>query len=145
MYGNSIIKANEDNEFIIPYGNRRNTGSIILSDGKFYKKYSFVHEPEEYTFNAKFILNQESITLGNKANLLVRVSPKLLNDIPVPCELIENAQLNITISSMDHLSIDKSFTDIKFEDNKDASFEFMVPENGTHYIIININIIDWNI
>jgi len=128
-YGNNIIKANEDGEFIIPYGNKRNSGHIILSDGKFARKYFFTHEEEEYSSNVSFILNSESITIGNKASLIVRVAPKLLNDIPIPCELIENAELNISITSIDDISIDKSFTDIKFDNNKEATFEFTVPEN----------------
>jgi len=60
----------------------------------------------------------------------VRVAPKLLNDIPIPCELIENAELNISITSIDKISIDKTFTDIKFDNNNDATFEFTIPENG---------------
>jgi len=60
----------------------------------------------------------------------VRVSPKLLNETPIPCELIENTELNISINSIDQISIDKSFTDIKFSSNNDATFEFIVPENG---------------
>ncbi len=131
LYGNSIIKANKDHEFIIPYGQKRSTDSIIITDGKFAKRYEFVHEPENYSFNAKFVLNRESILMGNKANLMIRVSPSLLNEIPVPCELIENAKVNIKMTYIDDLSVDKSFTDVKFKDDKDATFEFMVPENGT--------------
>ncbi|ORX45405.1 hypothetical protein BCR36DRAFT_333217 [Piromyces finnis] len=128
-FGNNIIKANKDGEFIIPYGNKFNGENIILSDGKFGRRHYFSHQPEQYSCDVDFILNSEAITMGNKANLVVRVVPKLLYDVPIPCELIENAELNISITSMDNISIDKSFTNIKFNSNNDATVEFTVPEN----------------
>ncbi|KAL6589021.1 hypothetical protein U3516DRAFT_675727 [Neocallimastix sp. 'constans'] len=128
-FGNNMIKANEDGEFIIPYGNKRNESHIILSDGEFAKKYNFTHEKEEYSSDINFILNNESITMGNKATLIVRIAPKLLYNVPIPCELIENAELNISIKSIDNISVDKTFTDVKFKSETDATFEFTVPEN----------------
>ena len=131
-YGNKMIKANEDGEFIIPYGNTKNISHIILTDGTFGRKYEFTHEKEEYSSNVEFILNYEAITIGNKANIVVRIAPKLLYDVPIPCELIEHGKLKITITSIDNISIDKVFKDIKFTSNNDATFEFTVPENGNN-------------
>ena len=103
---------------------------MIITDGYFAQKYGFVHEAENYKSNVCFILNKESITTGNKAHLIIRMAPKLFDEIPIPCELIENPEVTLTFESIDNIKIVRNFKNLSFTNNRDTIVEFTVPENG---------------
>ena len=84
----------------------------------------FLREDENYDFKCAILLNNESIIMGQKAQILFRPS-LLVNNRTANTELLKNSKITLTTSNyIENIPVTKTFENVKFKNNEEFTIEF---------------------
>jgi len=93
-------------------------------------------ESENYKLKVEYYIHQESMLEGQQAKLFVR--PKLLiNGHKTSLDIIESSTLTFKLLLKGGNIKTNTFKDVKFKDDQDKIFDFMVPK-GLRSIEVNL-------
>ncbi len=120
-------EADKDGTIVVPFTNRPGRQPIILVHGDFAALDYFNHEAEHYHFGARFHVDREELTKGNKAEVVIRPSFTISGE-PAPYELLEDMRLLITSTDQEGVSSTQTVEDLKFENDQDLVHTFAVPD-----------------
>ncbi len=121
-------RPGEDGVVIIPFSNQPGTQTMILKEQDFCSLASFVHQSEDYSLSAGFYVDRESLLRRFHATVVIR--PVLsLNGHPISLSLLENVRLLIESADQEEVSTVKEVSGFKLFEEKEATYEFQVPEN----------------
>ena len=119
-------EADEDGQIIVPFSNAPGRQSAIISHNNFSCLQAFNHISESYALNAAMMIDRESLLRSNQAELLIR--PELrISGFPVSCELLKDAQLQITSENLEGITTTKLVKDLEFGANLETRCQFLVP------------------
>ena len=124
-------------EITIPYSSSNQSRTVVVYGGDgiesapFAELYTFSHQTENYSFEAQFHVERESLVPFNKTSVLVK--PKLLmnGSILTPVSLLTDVFLTISTTDIDGVSSSKDVP-FKFADDADYTFDFQVPDRLTN-------------
>lgn len=89
---------------------------------------------ENYRLSNALIFNDEGILPGKKATILIR-SRLFLNDVSVSLKKLKEVNVIMSTSTLDNITNTKVYDNVTFEDGKDYSIEFLVPNKLTSFNI----------
>jgi hypothetical protein len=123
---------------LVPFSNAPGSQPIVLQVDDFASFDRFTQDAENYTFNAAFHLDRESLVRGAKATVLIR--PKLyVNGEPISLRLLDGGEngdtklqkTTLTITSVDRegTPTSKEIPDFPLLLDRDSTYEFQVPDN----------------
>jgi len=127
--GRKFTPDPKDGFILIPFTKEPGQKKIVLSDdsGAFASLATFQHHAEEYRLDAQFHIEREQLLAGKKATLAVRAA-LLMGDAQVPPDLLEDAKLSITSTTLDGVSTTAEVVAPKFEPGKVFTHEIQTPE-----------------
>eukprot|EP00347_Sterkiella_histriomuscorum_P022623 403337784 len=114
-------------KIFIPYGSSNLVSKAILMNNGFAQLCDFERQTEVYSFTCTALLNQESILIGNKAQIIIKPN-LLINQRPASLTILKNTKVNITTYNyIDNIPVTKKFEDLTFNDSKELILDFQVP------------------
>ena len=130
-FNGQFYKANIDKggRILIPYEKQTITGNAILVHNSFAQLVPFTRFAEKYTIDVAYILNPESLLMGNQAKVIIRPTLKV-NQRKCNLEPLSKTKVTITTTSfIDHVPVSKTFEDISLKTSKDLELKFSIPAN----------------
>ncbi|HRU06077.1 MAG TPA: hypothetical protein P5137_09935, partial [Candidatus Brocadiia bacterium] len=121
-------KAGADGRVMIPYSEKPGPQPIVLAQGGFASLAIMNHEAENYSLQAGFHVERESLLRRNKASALVRAS-LLLNGEPVTLSALEEVTLIVASRDQEGVETVKETPNFALHEGAESVFEFMVPED----------------
>ncbi len=125
--GGSRYSPDENGRILVPYSTQAGRANAIITQGNFSCLQTFDHVAEKYQFSAALVVDRESLTRSNKANILIRPALRIAGGNPVPLKLLKNTKLVITSENQDGLPSTKTFDDLELSESKETLCEFVVP------------------
>ncbi len=112
----------------VPFTAQPGMTPVVLADaaGSFATLTSFEHHAEEYQLDAQFDIEREELLARREGTLAVRTS-LLLGDAQLPLELLKDAKLTITSTTLDGVSTTKEIKAPALAANKVFTHKFTVP------------------
>jgi hypothetical protein len=131
LVGGQEFTADERGEIMLPFSNQPGNQSVILTDGQGFAQLQQIDlQGENYQLTTGFHVAHESLVSGRKAMLAIR--PTLtVNGAPVDLKLLDEVKLTLTSTNQDGINSTTTKPEFKLEANKEATFEFTVPERLT--------------
>lgn len=124
--GSQEYKADEDGHINIPYSTTPGPAKIVIASGDICTFAEFFHQGEGYNFTAGLYVDREQLLTRKKAKLIIR--PMLrIGDRAIVVALLEDVRLVITSTDLDGVSSSKEVPDIKLFEDRESSYEFLVP------------------
>lgn len=121
-------QPDKDGTIAIPFSNEPGTQRIIISNGDFSELYKINHRAEEYSLQAGFFVDRESLLAGSTCELLVRPQLRLSGE-PVDISLLENVKLTMISMDRDSIETTKDVEGFKLFNDREYVYRFRVPED----------------
>ena len=114
---------------VVPFTAQPGTKPIILADaaGGFATLTQFEHHGESYKLDAQFHIDREQLLARRNATLAVRAA-LVLGDAQVAIELLQDAKITLTTTTLDGISTAKEIKEVKLDPAKLFTHTFPVPE-----------------
>ena len=125
--GHEYTAEKESSEITIPFSAQPGGQQIVLYAGDVASIDTFNHQAENYELVAGFHVDREAMLRYAKAKVVIRPSLRV-NGNPISLKLVEQAVLTITSVDREGVQTSKEVTDFKLADEKDAVYEFAVPD-----------------
>lgn len=121
--------AGGDGRILIPFSAEPGRKPLVLADaaGTFATLAEFEHHSENYSLDVQFHVEREQLLAGRQATLAIRAA-LLLNDAQMPLDLLQDAKLTITSTTLDGVSTTSEVKAPKFTPEKVFIHQFKVPE-----------------
>ncbi|KAJ3039712.1 hypothetical protein HDV00_011944 [Rhizophlyctis rosea] len=125
-----FFEPDEDGDILIPFtSGSTSIETLLLINGTFTHRHSgFQHLAETYTLTATFHGLPESISRGNKCDIVVRAALQC-NDVQVPLSLLKDVKLTVETNDLDDVHNVKVVENFVISDDRDGVYSFVVPEN----------------
>ena len=121
-------KAEDDGVITVPFSTNPGMQTLILRDTDQCSLAAFQHVAEEWDLSAGFFADRESLIKRQKSKVLIR--PFLtVSGYPASPEILEDVRLHIETVDMEGVSSSKEISGITLSEEKEAVYEFQVPEN----------------
>jgi hypothetical protein len=124
--GTRSFTADKDGAILVPYSEQDAETSILLVDGPTATVESFQHRREAYELEIGVLVESQNLLSGAKGGIVVR--PQLLcNDVPVPIQNLEDAQIVIVTTNQDGIQSTQTVPIEKLSSEQDIAHQFLVP------------------
>jgi hypothetical protein len=130
-FDNKFYKADpaKGGKIIIPYEKNASAGKAILVNNGFAQLAEFNRMTENYTLDVGYFVLNESLLMGNEAQIVVRPVLKV-NQRSCTLKAIKSTIIKVTTTSfIDNLPTTKIFEDLKLTDNNEIILNFQIPPN----------------
>ncbi|MDF1658708.1 MAG: hypothetical protein P1U58_13930 [Verrucomicrobiales bacterium] len=125
FFGNRQYDSDEGGSILLPFSSD-GRASVILSDGIISSLVNIELPREEYSLEAGFFLEQESLIAGRETSVSVR--PQLsLHGEPVSVTLLENTKLRIQTTDADGIESLVEVEGFELFDSQESVHRFQVP------------------
>ncbi len=134
--GRKFTPDEKSGRIIVPFTAQPGTKPIVLSDaaGSFATLTSFEHHAENYRLDAHFHIEREELLARREATLAVRTA-LLLGDVHLPFELLKDAKLEITSTTLDGVSTTKEIKKPQLAADKVFTQKFSIPDRLAHLAV----------
>ncbi len=118
--------ANDQGLITVPFTQSPSKQMAIIRRGDLSSMQNITQTNESYTLEASLYVDRENLIRSEKAHVVIR--PRLsISGIPTSVGLLKDPQLSIVSTNQDGISSTKVFEDIKLNDQRETSVEFIVP------------------
>jgi len=117
--------ADKNGEILTPFSANNGRQPIILRDGERTTLTQFHQHAENYSLQAGFYVDRETLLPLETATVVVRPSLRLGGE-PVSLSLCEDVNLTITATDIDGVSTSKVVEDFKLFEDRESQFDFQV-------------------
>lgn len=130
-YRNQFFKAKEEKggQIIIPYEKYQSIGNAILVHDNFAQLVEFTRYAENYSLDVAYIINPESLLMGNQATIILKPTLKVNNRKWSRASLSKIKAVITTISFVDKIPLSRTFDDLCLKDDRDLELTFNIPPN----------------
>lgn len=124
--GGQLYQPGPNGQIVVPYSTSPGRQPIVMVHGDVATLDAFDHEAEQYSLQAGFYLDRESLLAGRVTQALVR--PGLtVNGVPVSRTILEHVRLDLTSVDLDGVSTTDTVSDLTLSDDQDLVHSFRVP------------------
>lgn len=119
----------KNGKIVIHYEKSSATDKAILVNNGFAQLAEFCRMTENYSLDVAYLLENETLLMGNEAKILLRPVLKV-NDRICTLKALKNTIIKVTtMSFIDHIPVTKIFEDPVLTDHNEIVLNFQVPPN----------------
>jgi hypothetical protein len=126
LYGSLELEPNASGEIIVPFAREAKADQIILIDGPVATLQHFHHSSENYSLQASFVIDPQSLLSGALASMVIR-SDLLCNGELISLAQLEKPTLTITATDRDGVASTQTIASLALSDSRDLVQKFVVP------------------
>lgn len=119
--------ADDNGHILVPYSQNPGRQAIVLSHQGLSSLHHFEHHGPDYRFNAAAYIDRESLLPQQEAVVMLRSDLRVAGS-PVSLGLLEDVKVTIRSTTIDGVSAEKQFDDVKLSEAKDTPLVFFVPD-----------------
>ncbi len=125
-FGGRKYTPNDKGLISLPFSNQPGNQRIVLTDGDFATLENLNLPSENYSLNAGFYVERETLIPGNETQLAVRPSFKV-NGNDVPVSLLEDVKLTIRSTDLDGIESVEEVPNFELKNAEESVHKFRVP------------------
>jgi hypothetical protein len=130
--GRKFTPDEKSGYILVPFTAQPGTKNVVLADaaGEFATLASFEHHAEEYRLDAQMHVEREQLLARREATIAIRTT-LLLNDEPVPLNLLKDPMLIVTTTSIDGVATTSEVKITRLDPARVFLHKIAVPERVT--------------
>jgi hypothetical protein len=125
--GGQQFKPNEKLQIVVSYSENTSLKDAMLVQGEYASPMQLTHLSENYSLDAKFVIDRQSLVAGSRAKLLVQAY-LTCNGHRTSIKLLDDAELVMTAVDLDGISTQHVVNKPELLDDVEYRHQFLVPQ-----------------
>lgn len=120
------LSANENGQITVPPVDKALTRNAVLMDEQIAVPLLMIQNGEQYSLQARFVVNRQQLLAGQTAELVIR--PRLyMSSTPVDPAMLEDVTVTVVATDQDGVSTTRRFDNVQLDQLQETVVKFRVP------------------